>query len=155
MARAKTPSKTPAKARSKAKPGATAAPRARTKAPAEAKAAVEEAPAPSPAPDLDAMTREELAELEAGIDAALAALEQNERAEALRAAEAAAGAFGFRVADLVAAGPPRRSAPARPKYRHPEEPGLTWSGRGRRPRWFSEALERGETAEGMEIAHGG
>ena len=147
MARTKPPAK------AKAKPRVRATPKAGRKAPVGA--AAEEAPSPSPAPDLDAMTRDELAQLEAGIDAALAALEQSEQAEALRAAEAAAGEFGFRVADLVAAKPSRRSGPVPPKYRHPEEPGITWSGRGRRPRWFVEALERGETAESMEIAPGG
>lgn len=40
-----------------------------------------------------------------------------------------------------------------PKYRNPENPAQTWSGRGKRPAWFSEALKkRGVTAEGMLIS---
>ncbi|MBM9595987.1 H-NS histone family protein [Rhodobacteraceae bacterium MCCB 386] len=32
---------------------------------------------------------------------------------------------------------------ADPKYRHPDYPELTWSGRGRRPRWITDAVEAG------------
>ncbi|HEV7216687.1 MAG TPA: H-NS histone family protein [Chloroflexota bacterium] len=39
-----------------------------------------------------------------------------------------------------------------PKYRNPENPTQTWSGRGKRPVWFSEALKKkGVTAESMLI----
>lgn len=39
-----------------------------------------------------------------------------------------------------------------PKYRNPENPAQTWSGRGKRPLWFSEALKkRGVTADSMLI----
>lgn len=31
--------------------------------------------------------------------------------------------------------------PERVKYRHPENPELTWSGRGREPKWLAEARE--------------
>jgi len=39
-----------------------------------------------------------------------------------------------------------------PKYRNPEDPSKTWSGRGKRPVWFNEALKkRGVTAESLLI----
>jgi len=39
-----------------------------------------------------------------------------------------------------------------PKYRSPENPTQTWSGRGKRPLWFVEALKkRGVTAESLLI----
>ncbi len=31
------------------------------------------------------------------------------------------------------------------KYRHPDNPALTWSGRGKRPQWVVEALASGKT----------
>lgn len=41
-----------------------------------------------------------------------------------------------------------------PKYRNPENAAQTWSGRGKRPLWFVEALKkRGVTAESLLI-HG-
>ncbi|MEP7044307.1 MAG: H-NS histone family protein, partial [Dokdonella sp.] len=32
----------------------------------------------------------------------------------------------------------------KPKYRNPADPSATWSGRGKRPRWFSAALAAGK-----------
>jgi DNA-binding protein H-NS len=34
-----------------------------------------------------------------------------------------------------------------PKYRNPQEPSQTWSGRGKQPRWLSSALKLGHTIE--------
>jgi len=40
-----------------------------------------------------------------------------------------------------------------PKYRNPENPAQTWSGRGKHPVWFDEALKKkGVTAESLLIA---
>jgi len=40
-----------------------------------------------------------------------------------------------------------------PKYRHPEDPSITWSGRGRQPEWFKKALRRrGATTDSLLIA---
>lgn len=40
-----------------------------------------------------------------------------------------------------------------PKYRNPENPTQTWSGRGKRPIWFNEALKKkGATVESLLIA---
>lgn len=42
-----------------------------------------------------------------------------------------------------------------PKYRNPENSAQTWSGRGKRPLWFVEALKRrGVTAEHLLIQQG-
>ncbi|HKT30542.1 H-NS histone family protein [Dyella sp.] len=39
-----------------------------------------------------------------------------------------------------------------PKYRNPEDPSQTWTGRGKRPLWFAAALKkRGVTAESLLI----
>lgn len=37
------------------------------------------------------------------------------------------------------------------KYRHPENPALTYSGRGRKPLWMVEALEKGGKMEDFAI----
>lgn len=38
-----------------------------------------------------------------------------------------------------------------PKYQHPQNTELTWSGRGKQPTWLKEALEGGLTLEDMLI----
>jgi DNA-binding protein H-NS len=47
----------------------------------------------------------------------------------------------------------RRPYPkVRPKYRNPERPSQTWSGRGKRPRWMSEQLKSGKKIDEFLIA---
>jgi DNA-binding protein H-NS len=38
-----------------------------------------------------------------------------------------------------------------PKYRNPADPEQTWSGRGKRPRWFSDALKAGKKEKDLAI----
>jgi DNA-binding protein H-NS len=38
-----------------------------------------------------------------------------------------------------------------PKYRNPANPEQTWSGRGKRPRWFNEALKAGKKEKDLAI----
>lgn len=38
-----------------------------------------------------------------------------------------------------------------PKYRHPTDPNLTWSGRGKRPTWIAEALAAGKSLEDLAV----
>ena len=38
-----------------------------------------------------------------------------------------------------------------PKYRDPEDPGNTWAGRGKRPRWLEAKLEAGARLEDFRI----
>jgi DNA-binding protein H-NS len=39
-----------------------------------------------------------------------------------------------------------------PKYRNPDEPSETWSGRGKQPRWLATALETGHAIEEFTIS---
>jgi DNA-binding protein H-NS len=39
-----------------------------------------------------------------------------------------------------------------PKYRNPNEPSETWSGRGKNPRWLTAALKAGHTIEEFVIS---
>jgi DNA-binding protein H-NS len=40
-----------------------------------------------------------------------------------------------------------------PKYRNPNEPSETWSGRGKKPRWLTAALKGGHTIEEFVISN--
>lgn len=39
-----------------------------------------------------------------------------------------------------------------PKYRNPDNPSETWSGRGRKPRWMTDAMKAGKKLRDFEIA---
>lgn len=50
---------------------------------------------------------------------------------------------------------PRRKYPkVFPKYRNPNEPSQTWSGRGKKPLWLANALKSGHKIEDFVIADG-
>jgi DNA-binding protein H-NS len=56
-------------------------------------------------------------------------------------------AEGYAFEDIFggARGPKRRgTGTVAPKYRNPADPEQTWSGRGKRPRWFNDALKAGK-----------
>ena len=105
--------------------------------------------------DLKAMSRKELVKLRTDIDKALKDAELREKAEALKAAERAAADFGYSLDELRDMSSKRKSgasaskSPA--KYRNPANPDETWSGRGRKPDWFHEAMASGVDISTLEI----
>jgi DNA-binding protein H-NS len=48
------------------------------------------------------------------------------------------------------ASPRRKTKSVKPKYRNPVD-GSTWSGRGKRPRWFNDALKSGKKEKDLLI----
>jgi DNA-binding protein H-NS len=45
----------------------------------------------------------------------------------------------------------KKRGKAKPKYRNPKNPGETWSGRGRQPRWFAAAVRSGKKESSLLI----
>jgi DNA-binding protein H-NS len=106
--------------------------------------------------NLNAMSLPELKRLQKAIAKAIAAYSDRKKREALIVLEASAQEFGFSLADLMGGklgGKKTRNSrrPAGPKYRHPENPDITWSGRGRQPGWFRAAKDAGITEEAMGV----
>ena len=65
--------------------------------------------------------------------------------------EVAAG-VGMTVEALLARqAKPRAGVKGKPKYRNPEDPKQTWTGKGQRPGWFVAAQARGISPDDMEI----
>jgi DNA-binding protein H-NS len=64
-------------------------------------------------------------------------------------------AEGYSFEDIFGgarAGKTRRSGgTVAPKYRNPANPEQMWSGRGKRPRWFSDALKAGKKEKDLAI----
>ena len=101
--------------------------------------------------DLDAMSRDELLKLREDVDKALKTLDVRRRAEARKAAEAKAREMGFTLEELVASkgAPARQKSP--PKYRNPDDPTKSWTGRGRQPAWIKEGLAAGKSLDDFLI----
>ena len=103
--------------------------------------------------DLNELELDELKKLQKALAKAIDEREARRRKDALAAASKAAKDAGFSLEELI--GVKRRhrkvKAPAGLKYRHPENPKITWSGRGRRPAWIADALVRGKSLKRHEI----
>ena len=97
------------------------------------------------------MSLAELEQLQKDVAKAITAAESTRKKDALKAAKAAAKEMGFDLEDLMSGGA-KSSASVAPKYQHPENPELTWSGRGRKPKWYVEALESGKAEADLLIA---
>jgi DNA-binding protein H-NS len=109
--------------------------------------------------DLSKMSREELLQLAENVQTALADLADRERREALQALEETAKAHGFQLEELTggaaagarAGGRAKGKAKNPPKYRNPENPKQTWTGRGRKPAWIKDAETSGSDLAAFEI----
>ena len=101
--------------------------------------------------DLTALSLAELKKLEKDVGKAIATFEERQKAEARAEAEAVAKKFGFVLADLLETGAPKRKTAPAARYRHPENPLVTWSGLGRKPGWITEGLAAGKKLEDFAI----
>ena len=101
--------------------------------------------------DLEALSLSELKKMQKDVAKAISTYEDRQKAEARAKAEALARDLGYSLAELVGTETKPSRAPVAAKYRHPENPALTWSGRGRKPQWFVEALGAGKTASDLAI----
>ena len=101
--------------------------------------------------DLNSMSLKELKDLQAQVGKAIANFEDRKKKQALAELEEKAREMGFSLAELTGTVAPRKRAPASAKYANPANPAETWSGRGRKPRWFAEALNAGKSPESMAV----
>ncbi len=101
--------------------------------------------------DLNTYSLKELKDLQSQVARAIAGFEDRRKKEALAELEEKARTMGFSLAELTGLNPVRKRAPAVPKYANPANKSETWSGRGRKPRWFAAALSAGKKPESMSI----
>jgi DNA-binding protein H-NS len=100
--------------------------------------------------EIDGMSLKELRDLRGKVDRAISTFKERKKREAMSAAEEAAKAHGFNLAQLTGS-KAKVSQTVAPKYSHPEDPSQTWTGRGRKPKWVAEALESGKSLEDLAI----
>jgi DNA-binding protein H-NS len=91
--------------------------------------------------DLSALSLTELNDLIAQAQQALSAKQKQARKQVLAEIHALAAAAGITVV-MQEAGKVTHSKVA-PKYRNPDQPEQTWSGRGVKPRWLAALVDAG------------
>ena len=101
--------------------------------------------------DLNALSLKELKDLQSQVAKAIAGYEDRRKREALAELEEIARAKGFSLAELTGATPARKRSPSVARYANPADKSDTWSGRGRKPRWFADALAKGKKPEDLAI----
>ena len=101
--------------------------------------------------NLNTLSLKELKDLQSQVAKTIAGFEDRKKKEALAELEEKAREMGFSLAELTGAAVTRKRAPATAKYANPADASETWSGRGRKPRWFDAALKSGTKPEDMAI----
>ena len=101
--------------------------------------------------NLDGLSLSELKQLEKSVARAITSFEERRKAEARAKVDELARELGYSFEDLAEAVPSRKRSPSVAKYRHPENPELTWSGRGRKPGWIGDALAVRKSLEDFAI----
>lgn len=111
--------------------------------------------------DLKTLSLKELKSLKARVEKEIARRATAEKKKALKELAAVAAARGFELEELLGGGRKRapgrrRKAPARArrttaKYRNPDNPQQTWSGRGRKPKWVQDWLAAGKALDALRV----
>ena len=102
--------------------------------------------------DLSSLSLKELKQLQNDVAVALFNFEKRKKNEAKAAIEAIAREHGFKIEELIGEGTTTRSkTTVAAKYAHPENPELTWTGRGRMPKWVGAELAVGKVLSDLAI----
>lgn len=89
---------------------------------------------------LEKMTVKELRELRDRIDETIKSAMVRDRAELKAKMVALAEEHGLSLQDVLGGGKVRKSSgPVAIKFQNPKNPEQTWTGRGRKPNWMTEA----------------
>lgn len=101
--------------------------------------------------DLNGLSLKDLKALQADVAKAIAGYAERQKREAMAELEAKAKEFGFTLTELLGNSAKKSKAAVKAKYAHPENPSLTWSGRGRQPQWFKDAIAAGKSPNDLAI----
>lgn len=102
--------------------------------------------------DLSSLSLSELKALPEQLEAEIARRQGEEKSKLLEELEKLAAQKGFSLQDLAGNSlkkSPRTKVAA--KYRNPVDQSLTWTGRGRQPKWVVAFIEAGGTLEQLSI----
>jgi len=99
--------------------------------------------------DLESMSKDELQTLKKNVDKALAGYEKRQKELALAAAQKAAQDHGFSLDEVL--GKKGSGKTSIPKFRNPQDATQTWSGRGRQPTWYKDAINAGADPSDLAI----
>ena len=104
--------------------------------------------------DLGKLSLDELKQLRKDVESQIESYTRRKRAEAKKAIEAVAKQHGLSLDEIVSDDKPkgkRRKPKAPAKFANPNNKSETWSGRGRQPQWYKDAIAAGKKPEAMAV----
>jgi DNA-binding protein H-NS len=108
--------------------------------------------AKSNAVDLSKLSIPELEALEQDVRAEIVNRREAEKQRVLDQIRELASSIGMTPEQLLGRGARAGAAKAvAPRYRHPEDSTLTWSGRGKRPSWVNDWVAAGKSLDDLEV----
>ena len=106
--------------------------------------------------DLGKLSSDELRQLRKDIDKEISARRRDEQKKAKQELKQVAERYGFSVEELVGGAGGGRKARGASKagvaFRHPSDPGKTWTGRGRKPNWVKDWEAAGRSLDELRAA---
>lgn len=102
--------------------------------------------------DIDNLTLDQLEELQRNVAKEIKKRMDGNKSRVLGELRALAKSQGFVLEDLLSgnnSAAPRKAVAV--KYRHPEDNGLTWTGRGRMPKWVADWQSTHNSLDGIRI----
>ena len=103
--------------------------------------------------NLEQMSVEELIRLEKQVQKMIEQKQQAEKKQLIDEFKARAASLGLSIDLVINDEKPAKKTGAKvaPKYQHPSNPSLTWTGRGRTPKWIEEQISAGRSLTSLEI----
>jgi DNA-binding protein H-NS len=103
--------------------------------------------------DLTGMSVSELRALESQLKNEIRRREQEDMIKAREQILAIAHSVGIPLKDLMGAVPVMRAkmGTVAVRYRHPANPSLQWTGRGRQPKWVAQWQEEHQNLDGLRV----
>lgn len=101
--------------------------------------------------DLAKLSKEELDALIANAERQRKKVQRQKIGEVRKQLTALAREAGYSIEELFGGKASGGTGKVAPKYRNPANPEQTWTGRGKRPRWFSDALAKGRKESDLRI----
>ncbi len=106
-----------------------------------------------PEVDLTNLSVSELHELEKDVSRRINHRKEEDRKRVFRQMKDLAAGIGMTIDEVTDRDkrPNAKRGHVKPKYKNPDNPSETWSGRGKKPAWVQQALQRGQTLEDLAI----